>query len=198
MPIDVYQGSHIETCRYSLMPEFPGIGRIGCAPLWSRRTVMNTKIWRAAIFGLACLTGIAPDTVGPMAGPMADPAGSRSVSTGSLLPPATSGAGDLLLVQWPPPPPPPGWGGGPPPPGWRPPPPPPPPGWRPPPPPPPSGWRPPPPPPPVWGRPPPPPVWGTSSAHVRWCMNRYRSYNPRTDTYLGFDGRYHRCRSPYR
>ncbi|WP_210245724.1 BA14K family protein [Ciceribacter naphthalenivorans] len=95
--------------------------------------------------------------------------------------------GEVLLAQWPPPPPPQ---------GWRPPPPPPPPGWRPPPPPPPV-WRP-APPPPVWGRPPPPPVWGTTSAHVRWCMNRYRSYNPRTNTYLGFDGRYHRCRSPYR
>lgn len=33
--------------------------------------------------------------------------------------------------------------------------------------------------------------------HVRWCLNRYRSYNPRTDQYLGYDGYYHRCRSPY-
>ena len=34
--------------------------------------------------------------------------------------------------------------------------------------------------------------------HVEWCLGRYRSYNPRTDMYLGFDGHYHRCRSPYR
>ncbi|AXS39530.1 BA14K family protein [Breoghania sp. L-A4] len=36
------------------------------------------------------------------------------------------------------------------------------------------------------------------SRHVRWCLNRYRSYNPRTDQYLGYDGRYHYCRSPFR
>lgn len=35
-------------------------------------------------------------------------------------------------------------------------------------------------------------------AHVRWCLDRYRSYNPRTDRFLGYDGHYHRCRSPYR
>jgi hypothetical protein len=34
--------------------------------------------------------------------------------------------------------------------------------------------------------------------HVRWCLDRYRSYNPNTDMFLGYDGRYHRCRSPYR
>ncbi|MHB0952546.1 MAG: BA14K family protein [Allorhizobium sp.] len=70
----------------------------------------------------------------------------------------------------------------------------------------PSPWyRPPPPPiyrsyPPTYRRlPPPPPVYyRLSSAHVRWCMNRYRSYNPRTDTYFGYDGRFHRCNSPYR
>jgi len=38
---------------------------------------------------------------------------------------------------------------------------------------------------------------GYSSAHVRWCLNRYRSYDPRTDTYLGYDGYRHRCRGPY-
>ena len=32
------------------------------------------------------------------------------------------------------------------------------------------------------------------SSHVRWCMNRYRSYDPDTDTYIGRDGRAHRCR----
>ena len=32
------------------------------------------------------------------------------------------------------------------------------------------------------------------SAHVQWCLNHYRSYNPRTDMYLGYDGLHHRCR----
>jgi hypothetical protein len=35
------------------------------------------------------------------------------------------------------------------------------------------------------------------SSHVSWCQNRYRSYNPATDTYTGYDGRQHRCVSPY-
>lgn len=35
------------------------------------------------------------------------------------------------------------------------------------------------------------------SAHVRWCMNRYRTYNPQTNTFRGNDGRLHRCNSPY-
>ena len=34
-------------------------------------------------------------------------------------------------------------------------------------------------------------------AHVNWCLNRYRSYNPRTDTFRGYDGYDHRCISPY-
>ncbi|WP_321505824.1 BA14K family protein [Breoghania sp.] len=48
--------------------------------------------------------------------------------------------------------------------------------------------------------PPPPPraYYRGGRAHVNWCLRRYRSYNPRTDSYLGYDGRYHRCRSPYR
>ena len=37
---------------------------------------------------------------------------------------------------------------------------------------------------------------GYSSAHVQYCMNRYRSYNPNTDTYTGYDGRRHRCLGP--
>jgi hypothetical protein len=37
-----------------------------------------------------------------------------------------------------------------------------------------------------------------SNAHVAWCEDRYRSYNPRTDMYLGYDGDYHYCNSPYR
>ncbi len=36
------------------------------------------------------------------------------------------------------------------------------------------------------------------SGHVRWCLAHYRTYNPRTNTFIGFDGDRHRCRSPYR
>lgn len=39
---------------------------------------------------------------------------------------------------------------------------------------------------------------GGGHSHVRWCRNRYRSYNPRTDQFLGYDGYYHYCNSPYR
>ena len=36
------------------------------------------------------------------------------------------------------------------------------------------------------------------SRHVRYCLNRYRTYNVRTNTFVGYDGDLHRCRSPYR
>jgi hypothetical protein len=39
---------------------------------------------------------------------------------------------------------------------------------------------------------------GAHSAHVHWCLNRYRSYDPASDTFLGYDGYRHRCNSPYR
>ena len=32
--------------------------------------------------------------------------------------------------------------------------------------------------------------------HAAWCGQNYRSYNSRTDTFTGFDGRAHRCISP--
>lgn len=35
------------------------------------------------------------------------------------------------------------------------------------------------------------------NAHVRWCLNRYASYNPATNTFLSYDGYYKRCISPY-
>ena len=41
------------------------------------------------------------------------------------------------------------------------------------------------------------PVYQTT-AHVDWCLARYRSYNPNTDTFMGYDGYRHRCVSPYR
>jgi hypothetical protein len=36
------------------------------------------------------------------------------------------------------------------------------------------------------------------SAHVQWCINRYRSYDPHTDTYVPRIGVRARCNSPYR
>lgn len=30
--------------------------------------------------------------------------------------------------------------------------------------------------------------------HVRRCFRNYRSYDPHSDTYIGYDGRPHRCR----
>jgi hypothetical protein len=39
--------------------------------------------------------------------------------------------------------------------------------------------------------------YGGYSHHVRWCLERYRSYNPATDRYTGYDGRSKRCHSPY-
>jgi hypothetical protein len=38
----------------------------------------------------------------------------------------------------------------------------------------------------------------SGNRHVQWCLNRYRSYKPETDTFTGYDGYEHRCNSPYR
>ena len=35
------------------------------------------------------------------------------------------------------------------------------------------------------------------NSHVQWCLSRYRSYNPRNDTWLGNSGKRYRCNSPY-
>ncbi|RWK55693.1 MAG: BA14K family protein [Mesorhizobium sp.] len=32
------------------------------------------------------------------------------------------------------------------------------------------------------------------SWHVRGCLDRYRTYDPYSDTYVGYDGYHHRCR----
>jgi hypothetical protein len=32
---------------------------------------------------------------------------------------------------------------------------------------------------------------------VRWCKQRYRSYNPATDRWRGRSGKTYRCNSPY-
>ena len=38
---------------------------------------------------------------------------------------------------------------------------------------------------------------GMSSKHIRWCLNRYRSYNPRTNLWVSYSGKKHQCNSPY-
>ncbi len=35
------------------------------------------------------------------------------------------------------------------------------------------------------------------SSHVEWCLDRYRSYNPRTNTWVSYSGEVHECVSPY-
>ncbi len=36
------------------------------------------------------------------------------------------------------------------------------------------------------------------SAHVNWCLNRYNSYDPGSDTWVAYSGAVRTCRSPYR
>jgi hypothetical protein len=38
---------------------------------------------------------------------------------------------------------------------------------------------------------------GYGSAHVEWCLDRYRSYNPRTNTWVSYSGDVNECNSPY-
>lgn len=40
-------------------------------------------------------------------------------------------------------------------------------------------------------------VRGGGSAHVNWCLSRYRSYQPRSNTYVSYGGRVKQCYSPY-
>lgn len=35
------------------------------------------------------------------------------------------------------------------------------------------------------------------SLHVEWCLDRYRSYDPRSNTYMTYSGIRRYCRSPY-
>src|ERR1700752_1081223 len=37
------------------------------------------------------------------------------------------------------------------------------------------------------------PVAPVAGVNVAWCEARFRSYNPTTGKYLGFDGQYHSC-----
>jgi hypothetical protein len=36
-----------------------------------------------------------------------------------------------------------------------------------------------------------------TSRHVQWCLDRYRTYDPHTDTFVGRGYRTYRCNSPY-
>ncbi len=38
---------------------------------------------------------------------------------------------------------------------------------------------------------------GYGSRHVEWCFDRYRSYDPRTNTWVSYSGRVNECNSPY-
>ncbi len=38
---------------------------------------------------------------------------------------------------------------------------------------------------------------GYGSRHVEWCLDRYRSYDPRTNTWVAYSGRVNQCDSPY-
>lgn len=33
--------------------------------------------------------------------------------------------------------------------------------------------------------------------HITWCLGRYRTYDPDTDTFIGKGHRHYRCNSPY-
>lgn len=43
-----------------------------------------------------------------------------------------------------------------------------------------------------------PRYYGGRRAHVNWCLNRYRTYDPYTNRYHAGGGVYRVCRSPYR
>lgn len=38
---------------------------------------------------------------------------------------------------------------------------------------------------------------GYGDRHVEWCFDRYRSYNPRNNTWVSYSGRVNQCNSPY-
>ena len=38
---------------------------------------------------------------------------------------------------------------------------------------------------------------GEGDGHVQYCLDRYRSYDPRSNTFLGYDGYRHECNGPY-
>jgi hypothetical protein len=38
---------------------------------------------------------------------------------------------------------------------------------------------------------------GWSNSHIEWCLKRYRSYNPRNNTWVAYSGRIRECISPF-
>ena len=38
---------------------------------------------------------------------------------------------------------------------------------------------------------------GWNDSHIQWCLNRYRSYNPRNNTWVSYSGEVHECISPF-
>jgi BA14K-like protein len=38
---------------------------------------------------------------------------------------------------------------------------------------------------------------GLGSRHIRYCLNKYQSYNPRNNTWVAYSGRVKKCYSPY-
>ncbi len=38
---------------------------------------------------------------------------------------------------------------------------------------------------------------GWSNSHIEWCLKRYRSYNPRNNTWVSYSGRVRECISPF-
>ncbi len=36
-----------------------------------------------------------------------------------------------------------------------------------------------------------------NDAHIEWCLDRYRSYNPRTNLWVAYSGNVYECNSPY-
>jgi hypothetical protein len=41
------------------------------------------------------------------------------------------------------------------------------------------------------------PTQPKKSFHVDWCRNQYRTYNPKTDRFITYEGIYKTCNSPY-
>lgn len=39
--------------------------------------------------------------------------------------------------------------------------------------------------------------YASADDHVQWCLDRYRSYNPRTNTWVSYSGRMRQCISPF-
>lgn len=38
---------------------------------------------------------------------------------------------------------------------------------------------------------------GWENSHIEWCLNRYRSYNPRNNTWVSYSGKVKECISPF-